>query len=406
MTCCLSLLALSLPTSSPAAGELHVGPGKEFAAPADALAAAEEGGVILVHPPAGDSYRPVALRVTVPRVTIRAVPADGERVRLSGGGFDFSGRGAVPRAVVQFDPAADGGVLEGFRLTDARNDSGNAAGVRVNGADGVTVRDCEITACDMGVMSNARGDDAADGQTYERCRIHRNGSPTHAGFNHNLYLGGRSAAVRDCDISHSTTGHNLKSRARINRVENCRIRHAANRELDFPEAKETAESGADVALVGCVIVKDPACTGNRGVIHFGNEGRGRRRGTLRMAYCTVVTPFVSPVLLLTDPDADAVLLRNLLVHPGGGRATLVEFGRHAGEGRGRLDLRGNRIDPDFTPVPDAEPAQFAPLPDGLFADADAGDYRVTVPLDAPPAAVPVDLRPAGRKTFDMPGASP
>ena len=404
------ILLLALAGSAPAA-ELHVGPGQHHAAPGDALAAAGAGDVILVHPPAGDGYRGVALRVRVPRVAIRAVGVrDGERITLSGEGFDFSGDGPVPRAVVQFDPAADGGVLEGFRLSDARNDSGNAAGVRVNGADGVTVRDCEITACDMGVMSNAYKSDGAEGQLYENCVIHRNGSQTHAGYNHNLYLGGGSVTVRGCEISHSTTGHNFKSRARSNRVEGCSVHHAANREFDFVEAEETAEPGSDAVLVGCVIAKDPAATGNRGVIHFGVDGRGRRRGTLRVAHCTIATPFVSPVVRLSDPDARAVLLRNLIAHPGGGRGTLIEWAANGGGPKDRVRLAGNRIDADFVPPPDTDPVQFAPLPRGSFSDPAADDYRPTEPLPAPAADVPADLRPtlepggAARTKFETPGA--
>ncbi|MFO1529574.1 MAG: right-handed parallel beta-helix repeat-containing protein [Kiritimatiellia bacterium] len=155
------------------------------------MGAAAPGDVILVHPQAGNqAYQKVALAVNTPRLTIKAAGGAGERIPLNGAGGDYSGRGPVPRAIVQFNPGADGCVLEGFELLGAHNESHNGAGVRINQADDVTIRSCDIHHNDMGIMSNgdaAQG--AAGNQLIENCLVHHNGDPQEPGQNHNLYLG-------------------------------------------------------------------------------------------------------------------------------------------------------------------------------------------------------------------------
>ena len=97
----------------------------------------------------------MALLIRQPNLTIRAVQdVSGRRVRLSGTGFDYSGNGPVPRAIVQFDPAAHDGTLDGFELSGAHNGSFNGAGVRINQANNILVTHCEIYDNDMGIMSN------------------------------------------------------------------------------------------------------------------------------------------------------------------------------------------------------------------------------------------------------------
>lgn len=229
---------------------LVVGPSAKFKRLEDAVAAAVEGDRIEVL--SGD-YPRTALLVKK-RLTLVAVG----RVVLDGTGFDYSGVGSTPRAIVQI--AADGVTLDGFELRGAHNASHNGAGVRIDAGRNATIRNCEIHGNDMGVMSNGRPGDphAGEGQTIERCHIHRNGDFGEPGQNHNLYLGGTSVMLRFCEIDHSLTGHNLKSRAHRTRVEYCWIHDSANREMDFVEAWDTERPGSDADVVGCVVTKDPS----------------------------------------------------------------------------------------------------------------------------------------------------
>ena len=305
------------------AAELQVGPGQVYAEPEAALKAAVAGDVIVIHArPQG--YGKVALNVTKPKITIRAAEGSG-RVRLDGEGFDYSGRGAVPRAIVQFSPGADSSVIEGFELSSAHNESGNGAGVRINQANDVIVRNCDIHDCDMGMMSNGNGTDAtAKNQRIEDCVIHSNGTKVNAGYNHNLYLGGTSVTLLRCEIYGSLTGHNLKSRAHQIEVRACYIHDSANRELDLVDAKgDTDRPGSDGLIVDCRIVKSPTCPGNHGVIHFGRDGKATRDGTLTIRDCEIVTPFGTPVITLDTPQTNAVLEHNTIWDGGHSQANQV-----------------------------------------------------------------------------------
>jgi hypothetical protein len=242
-------------------------------------------------------------------------------VTINGRSFDYSGAGSTPRAIFQFNAGADNCTLEGFELVGAHNSSHNGAGVRINQANHVTVRNCSIHGNDMGIMSNgdgtlARGVD----QRIERCEIFRNGDPGEPGQNHNLYLGGTSVTLRFCEIHHSLTGHNVKSRAHSTRVEYCYIHHSANREFDLVDAAETGRPESDAVLLGCIIVKDPRCPGNHGVIHFGQDGGKAHNGTLFLAFDTIVTPFVSPVIDLSTSGAKARLVGDIVSSGGAKQA--------------------------------------------------------------------------------------
>ena len=359
---------LAILTGSAAAGELHVGAGHEFARIEDAVKAARPGDTILVHPlPDGRAYRKPAVFVRRPKLTIRGV---GGGVRLDGKGYNYSGAGSAPRAIFQFQPGADGCLLEGFELFGARGEDHNGAGVRIQGANGVTVRNCRIHHNDMGIMSNGDGSlDRAKDQLIEGCEIHHNGTSKRPGYNHNLYLGGTSATLRACNVHHSTTGHNVKSRCHVTRIESCYVHHSANREFDLVDARETGYSGSDAVLVGNIIFKHPECPGNRGVIHFGQDGGNKHKGTLRLSYNTIVTPFSSPVVHLSAPDAGVELLGNLI----------VGAGRHlTAPPRPRMSGQHNWVvGPYDHRTLGAKGNRFADLPRPRFENPAGHDFRPT-----------------------------
>ncbi len=295
----------------------EVGSGKRFARIEEAVAVAKPGDRIRVYPLEGDAaYEKTAVLVRTPHLDLVGMNgANGRKPRLSGDGYDYSGAGSTPRAIVQFQPEAVGAQLENFVLTGAHNQTHNGAGVRINGANDVMVAQCEITGCDMGVMSsgNARARTGAN-LLIAGCRIHRNGSDKDPGQNHNLYLGGWSVSVVGCHISHSLTGHNLKSRAHFNYVEGCYIHDAANREVDLVDGAETEEENSHSVLVGCVIAKQQGeMRGNRGVVHFGQDGGKNHRGTLYCVHCTVVSPYQAPLFDLSAPGTGLYLANNLFV---------------------------------------------------------------------------------------------
>ena len=328
---------------------LSVGPGRQYGRIEDAVRAALPGDSIAVYPAPG-GYRHVAVRIATAHLTL--VGRGKVPVKLDGAGFDYSGVGSVPRAIIQIEPGGNGAVLRNFELTGAHNQSHNGAGVRINGAQKVTVQECDLSHNDMGVMSNGSKLPGADGadQAFVDCHIHHNGDLADPGYNHNLYLGGMSVALRHCEIDHSLTGHNLKSRAHFTLVQDCYVHDSANREFDFVEAAETEPPNSNAVMVNCVLAKAADCAGNRGVIHFGRE-HGVRRGGLWLIHCTVLTPFASAVIALDGEGVHAELDDDIVVNASEAGPTLVDAGdRSQVVGRNNwfslpYTLAGTRIDP-------------------------------------------------------------
>ncbi len=300
---------------------LAVGPGQRFARPEAALAAARPGDTIEIVAPADGELvlERAALLVTVSGLNLRA----SGRIVLDGTGFEYSGAGSIPRAIVQVEPAASGVTIEGLVFRNAHNESGNGAGVRVNGANGVTVRACEIFACDMGVMSSGGPGQGAD-QRYEDCLVHDNGSATMSGFSHNLYLGGEGVTLERCEVRDSTHGHNLKSRSRVLLAHDCAFSNSAEREVDLVDSDLTETPGSDAVLDGCTISKRADMSGNRGVIHFGRDGARTRRGSLTLRGCRVRTSYVSAVVTLSGAETACTIEDCLIENPAQRSAPLVD----------------------------------------------------------------------------------
>jgi len=342
------------------AADLTVGSGGNYLRIEDAIAVAAAGDVILVSPQPGDKpYARTHLALFQSRITIRAVNSKGDRVRLEGDGYDYSGQGRIPRAIVQFNKGADGCVIEGFELSGAHNTSHNGAGIRINQANQVTVRDCVIHRNDMGIMSNGDGtpQTAAD-QLIEDCLIHSNGDLTEPGYNHNLYLGGTSVTLRGCEVHSSLTGHNVKSRAHRTVVLGCYVHDSANREFDLVDDKAyTTSPGSDAVLAGNVIVKAAKCPGNRAVIHFGQDGGNDHDGMLTMVHNTIVTPFISPVIHLSSARARTRLFNTIVWDGGAGQKGQILFAAGKDPGKAQLVsgacnwLSSGFHSPDFETLP-------------------------------------------------------
>lgn len=374
---------VGITTAAARAEQWDVGPGKQFTRIEDAVARAADGDVIRVFPlEGGRPYERTAVFVRQKRLTIRGMPAQpGQRVAIDGKGFDYSGRGSTPRAIFQFNAGTDDCVLENFELFGAKNQSHNGAGVRINQANNVVIRNCSIHDNDMGIMSNGDGSlERGRNQLIEYCEIFRNGTTADPGRNHNLYLGGTSVVVRFCHIHGSTTGHNFKSRAHYNRVEYCYIHSSANREFDLVDAAETAQPGSHCVLLANVIVKDPKCAGNRAVIHFGQDGGREHDGTLHLYFNTIITPFIAPVVELSSPQTSAMFVGNLVADRGGRQAGQVLASARAGAKIDRVAGAHNGLSGSFAApgaAIDVESQRLTPPAGGWFVAPDRHDYRLT-----------------------------
>lgn len=324
---------------------LQVGDGRQFVQIAAAVKAAPPGAEIDVFP-ASRGYAQTALRLSKP-LHLRAMG----HVLLDGRGFDFSGVGSVPRAIVQFDPGASGSSITGFEMCNAHNASFNGAAIRIQAARNVNVTRCDIHDNDMGIMSSGiEGDpQAGSNQRYEECLIHGNGNTKDPGYNHNLYLDGSSAYLNRCVIYGSVTGHNLKSRAHFTQVTNSLLFGGANRQIDCVNSWNSARAASNLVVYNCVIAMDPLSVGNGNVIHFGREN-GDRNGCAYLLACSVYTEFLSPVLLLTSPGASAKITDSMILNPDPVHRELLGFGE--GVSKKKAQAGGDLLSFGYSASPD------------------------------------------------------
>ena len=299
---------------------LQVGPSKPYSRIEAAYSAATAGDTILVYPKtAGASYDSVAVYLTKRKLLIRGMSSLNARVPLSGIGYDYSGVGSIPRAMFQFNQGADSCTVENFDISGCHNGSYNGAAFRINQVNDVTLRNCEIHANDMGLMSNGTvAANSAANQIIENCIVHDNGNTSNPGYNHNFYMGGTSVAIRGCNVYGATTGHDVKSRAHITIVEGCYVHDCQNREFDLVDDNGvTTAPGSHALIAGCVIVKAPNASGNKTTIHFGQDGGFDHTGTLYVVHCTILTPYISPVVDLSAPGAGVSFTNCLVLDPTG-----------------------------------------------------------------------------------------
>jgi hypothetical protein len=72
------------------------------------------------------------------------------------------------------------------------------------------------------------------------------------------------------------------------------------------------------------------------VIHFGQDGGKAHDGTLYLAFNTVVTPFIAPVVDLSSPQSRVSLVGNLITDGGAGHGNQVLVGARNGARTQRL----------------------------------------------------------------------
>lgn len=179
-----------------------------------------------------------------------------------------------PRAVFQIE--GNYITLENLEFRDARNGD-NGAGIRVTGGHNVTVTNCRITFCDMGIMS-----DNDSNLLVTASEIASNGTSLYDGFSHNFYLGGNSATIQFCYIHDSLYGQNFKSRAHYTELLYNYIADSQDGEVGLVDAAETATTNSHSLMIGNIVISKPRLSGyNSGrFIQFGQDSGGQHNGTL------------------------------------------------------------------------------------------------------------------------------
>lgn len=307
----ISILLLAFAASGVRAATYPVGPTRAIKTLGAVLPRLRPGDVAEIDP----GVYPETARITcsgtsAAPITFRGVGA--ERAVFDGQGLDTSGRGPVPRGIFQIEGAYV--VIEHLEFRNARNGE-NAAGIRLLDSTNAIIRDCRISACDMGIFGGDR-----ETATIENCEVFGNGTASFNGYSHNFYMSGNRVVVRNCHIHDSAYGQNYKSRAHANELWFNWIIGSNEGEVGCVDAPgATDRPNSNTLLVGNVIISRADRTGNTAkFVLFGTESGAGHDGTLFLFHNTFIAGDSRiQFLTLSDPKARAVIANNAFV--GGAR---------------------------------------------------------------------------------------
>ncbi len=249
------------------AATLTVGPGRTFATPCAAFAAAVELDVIEID--ASGNYAGDVCAITRNDLVIRGV--NGRPV------IDAAGRSAEGKAIWVIKGIDT--VVDNIEFTGATVPDRNGAGIRQEGRH-LTVRNSVFHHNENGILSGA--DDQSD-IVVERSVFAFNGFGD--GASHNIYIGHvRSFTLRGSWSHDAVVGHLVKSRAATNRIEYNRLTNEqggnASYEIDLP-------NGGFSVVIGNLVQQGPAAE-NGAIVSYGLEGATHPSQELYLVHNTLV----------------------------------------------------------------------------------------------------------------------
>ncbi|NCT97367.1 MAG: right-handed parallel beta-helix repeat-containing protein [Comamonadaceae bacterium] len=369
--------------ASPAGRVLEVGPGKTYASPAAAAAAAQSGDTIRIS--AGDYRGSAAVaQWTAGNLTICGA---GGPARMYADGQNARGKGiwVIGGANVTVD---------GISFHNATVPDQNGAGIRAEHTSGT------LRILNSGFYDNENGLLANPGNgSIDISYTEFAGNGRGDGYTHNLYVNQIDRlVVRASFFRQARIGHNLKSRARDNLIENSYFMDGpsgtASYQTDFP-------NGGQVVLRGNLMQKGPNAD-NAYLVAYGFEGYTNPSRSLQLVHNTLVSTRSGGGYLYVASGASAVgLTANLFA--GTGSPTLIAGGFSSGsvgQSQNVFDMAANIPGasnvsaPNFWPnatlqariglsgVPDAAYVNDTPSP--FVLRAIAGGSRVAGALQSAP----------------------
>ncbi|MET0964455.1 MAG: hypothetical protein ABWY05_16810 [Noviherbaspirillum sp.] len=233
-----------------AAATLPVGPGKTYATPCRAFAAAADGDRIEID--ASGTYKGDVCGIYRNNLTIRGVNG---RPKIDANGANAMGKGT-------WVVIGAGTVIENVEMYGARVADQNGAAIRLDGRD-LTLRGSYLHDNENGILTN---NDGVSNIVIENSEFGSNGYGT--GYTHNLYIGHVNSLVFRNSYSHDAkVGHNLKSRANINTIVYSRFSSSVQQpsyEIDLPNA--------GTAYVIGNVIQQRAGSNNPALLAYGAEG--------------------------------------------------------------------------------------------------------------------------------------
>jgi hypothetical protein len=244
------LLGAAFGPPSVHAATREVGPGKTFAKPCDAIAAAADGDTIEID--AAGAYDGDVCGIPKNGLTLRGV---GGRAKIDAAGKNFGGKGT-------WVISGNDTTVENIEFSGAAVPDKNGAGIRQEG-NNLTVRGCYFHDNEDGILTGAG---AASQIVVESSEFANNGNGD--GFSHNMYIGNVGRFTLRYSYSHdSKVGHLVKSRAAENYILYNRLTGEAGTssyEIDLPNAGTSY-------VIGNLVEQGPN-TGNSTIVAYGEEG--------------------------------------------------------------------------------------------------------------------------------------
>jgi MYXO-CTERM domain-containing protein len=270
-----------------------VGPGKAYAKPCAAIAAAQDGDVIEID---AGTYTGDVCAVAASHLTLRGV---GGRAHLEAAGAAFGGKGTW---VIQGDDTT----VENVEFSGAQVPDMNGAGIRQEG-HGLVVRNCYFHDNEDGILSGGGGEILVEGSEFAN-----NGAGD--GFSHNMYIGHEQKFTLRWSYSHhAKVGHIVKSRADQNFI-------LYNRLMD--EADGTSSYTVDLPnggtsfLIGNLIQQGPS-TQNAVIVAYAEEGATNTSADLYVVSNTFVNDRGSGTFLSLAAAAMPAVVRDNIFLGGG-----------------------------------------------------------------------------------------
>jgi hypothetical protein len=255
----IPFLLLAAVGGSASAATLAVGPGKTYAAPCAAFAAAKSGDIVEIT--GNTTYRGDVCGIYPSNLTIRGVNG---RPKI-----DAAGRNAMGKAT--WVVAGSNVVIENVEMFGAKVPDRNGAALRLEGTN-FTLRLGFLHDNENGILSGAN---TASNVTIEYSEFGHNGYGD--GYSHNLYIGNVGSLVFRYNFSHdANVGHNLKSRARVNTIAYNRFSstpagQAGNTASGQPSYEIDLPNAGTAYVIGNV-VEQPAVNQNPALLAYGEEG--------------------------------------------------------------------------------------------------------------------------------------
>jgi hypothetical protein len=304
--------AVLLAASGARAETRSVGPGKSYAKPCLAFAAAQDGDLIEID--ASGSYDGDVCAIARNGLIIRGVNG---RAHIDAAGKNAGGKGIW---VIQGDDTT----VEDVELSGCTVPDKNGAGIRQEGRN-LTVRRCSFHDNENGILTGA---DAQSTIRIEQSEFARNGAGD--GQSHNMYIGEVGQFTLEQSYSHhGKVGHLVKSRALQNQINYNRLTDEtgnASYQLDLPQ-------GGVSYVVGNLFQKS-ADASNGSFISFAREAKRNADSALYLVNNTFVNQRSAGTFVAVASDVQRVLLRNnIFAGPGtpSDLAGAVSEGNFAGD---------------------------------------------------------------------------